>query len=129
MTLYLLDTHVLLWAASEPQRLPAAIRTRLDSPAIDLMYSTASLWEVAIKRNLGREDFRVEPRRLRTGLLENGYQELPIRGEHALAVDLLPPLHRDPFDRILLAQAHVEGATLLTADRLLAQYPGPIERI
>ncbi len=129
MTLYLLDTQVLLWAASEPQRLPAAIRTRLDSPAIDLMYSTASLWEVAIKRSLGREDFRVEPRRLRTGLLDNGYQELPIRGEHALTVDLLPPLHRDPFDRMLLAQAHVEGATLLTADRLLAQYPGPIERI
>ena len=93
------------------------------------MYSTASLWEVAIKRSLGREDFRVEPRRLRNGLLDNGYQELPIRGEHALTVDLLPPLHRDPFDRMLLAQAHVEGATLLTPDRLLAQYPGPIEQI
>ena len=129
MTLYLLDTHVLLWAASEPQRLPKATRALLDSSATDLMFSTASLWEVAIKRGLGREDFRVEPRRLRIGLLDNDYQELPIRGDHALAVDLLPPLHRDPFDRMLLAQAHVEGATLITADRLLAQYPGPIERI
>ncbi|MCY4214612.1 MAG: type II toxin-antitoxin system VapC family toxin [Gammaproteobacteria bacterium] len=129
MTLYLLDTHVLLWAASEPQRLPEATRALLDSSAADLMFSTASLWEVAIKRGLGREDFRVEPRQLRIGLLDNDYQELPIRGDHALAVDLLPPLHRDPFDRMLLAQAHVEGATLVTADRLLAQYPGPIERI
>lgn len=129
MTLYLLDTHVLLWAASEPQRLPKATRALLDSSAADLMFSTASLWEVAIKRGLGRADFRVEPRRLRIGLLDNDYQELPIRGDHALAVDLLPPLHGDPFDRMLLAQAHVEGATLLTADRLLAQYPGPIERI
>lgn len=129
MTLYLLDTHVLLWAASEPKRLPSATRTLLNNPAIDLMFSTASLWEVAIKRGLGRTDFRVEPRRLRTGLLDNGYQELPVRGEHALALDLLPPIHRDPFDRMLLAQAHAEGATLLTADRLLAQYPGPIERI
>lgn len=129
MTLYLLDTHVLLWAASKPQRLPKATRALLDSSATDLMFSTASLWEVAIKRGLGREDFRVEPRRLRIGLLDNDYQELPIRGDHALAVDLLPPLHKDPFDRMLLAQAHVEGATLITADRLLAQYPGPIERI
>ena len=129
MTLYLLDTHVLLWAASEPQRLPEATRALLDSSAADLIFSTASLWEVAIKRGLGREDFRVEPRQLRIGLLDNDYQELPIRGDHALAVDLLPPLHRDPFDRMLLAQAHVEGATLVTADRLLAQYPGPIERI
>ena len=129
MTLYLLDTHVLLWAASAPKRLPSATRTLLNNPAIDLMFSTASLWEVAIKRGLGRTDFRVEPRRLRTGLLDNGYQELPVRGEHALALDLLPPIHRDPFDRMLLAQAHAEGATLLTADRLVAQYPGPIERI
>ena len=129
MTLYLLDTHVLLWAAGEPERLPRATRALLDSPATDLLFSTASLWEIAIKRSLGREDFRVEPRRFRTGLLNNGYRELPIRGDHALAVDLLPPIHRDPFDRMLLAQTHVEGATLLTADRLLAQYPGPIERL
>lgn len=129
MTLYLLDTHVLLWAAGEPQRLPTATHATLDSPANDLTFSTASLWEVVIKRRLGREDFQVEPRRLRTGLLDNGYQELPIRGEHTLVVELLPSIHRDPFDRILLAQAHVEGATLLTADHLLAQYPGPIERI
>ena len=129
MTLYLLDTHVLLWAAGEPQRLPSATRAILDNPANDLMFSTANIWEIVIKRSLGREDFRVDPRRLRTGLLDNGYQELPIRGEHALAVDLLPTIHRDPFDRMLLAQAHVEGATLLTADHVLAQYPGPIERV
>jgi len=129
LTSYLLDTHVLLWAAGQPERLPPATRALLDNPAVDLLFSTASLWEIVIKRMLGRADFRVEPRRLHAGLLGNGYQELPIRSEHALALELLPPIHQDPFDRMLLAQAHIEGATLLTGDRWLAQYPGPIERI
>ncbi|MDE0371083.1 MAG: type II toxin-antitoxin system VapC family toxin, partial [Rhodospirillales bacterium] len=86
----------------------------------------ASLWEVAIKSGLGREDFRVDPRLLRRGLLENGYDELPVSGAHATAVDLLPPIHRDPFDRILVAQAQIEGITLLTTDEIVARYPGPI---
>lgn len=86
----------------------------------------ASLWEIVIKRSLGRDDFRVDPRLLRRGLLDNGYFELPVSGEHALAVDGLPPLHRDPFERLLVAQAQVERVTLLTADPLLGRYPGPV---
>jgi PIN domain nuclease of toxin-antitoxin system len=87
------------------------------------------LWEVAIKRGLGREDFRVDPRLLRRGLLDNGYRELPITSEHAVAVDGLPPIHKDPFDRLLVAQATVEGIALLTADPLVARYPGPVRQV
>lgn len=129
MSACLLDTHVLLWAAGISDRLPSSLRDRLANPAEEVVYSVASLWEIAIKRTLDRSDFRVEPRTLRKGLLATGYRELQVRGDHALALDLLPPIHRDPFDRMLLAQAHVEGLTLVTADGLLARYPGPIERI
>jgi PIN domain nuclease of toxin-antitoxin system len=87
------------------------------------------LWEVAIKRGLGRNDFQVEPRLLRRGLLDNGYSELPIGSNHAVALDGLAPLHKDPFDRILIAQATVEGITLLTTDPLVAQYSGPIRKV
>ena len=112
-----------------PERLPPALGDALANPAEEPVYSVVSLWEVAIKRRLDRPDFRVQPTTLRKGLLAAGYRELPVRGDHALALDLLPPIHRDPFDRMLLAQAHVEGLTLVTADGLLARYPGPIERI
>ena len=125
----LLDTHILLWAAGEPERLPAAARALVDDPLNELLFSPASLWEVAIKRGLGRSDFRADPRLLRRGLLDNGYGELPIRSEHAVAVDGLPAIHKDPFDRILVAQCLVEGITLLTADPLVAQYAGPIRRV
>lgn len=126
---FLLDTHLLLWAAGEPGRLSKAARKLLSDPANDLLFSAASLWEIAIKRTLGRQDFRVEPRLLRRGLMDNGYTELPITSEHALATEMLPPLHKDPFDRILIAQAIAEGITLLTVDSLVASYPGPIRKI
>ncbi|MGZ5445664.1 MAG: type II toxin-antitoxin system VapC family toxin [Thermoanaerobaculia bacterium] len=125
----LLDTQVLLWAAGQPERLSAAARRQLTSPSNELLFSAASLWEIAIKRSLGREDFRVEPRLLRRGLLDNGYTELPITSEHAVGIDALPDLHKDPFDRILLAQALAEGITLLTADAQLARYPGPVRKV
>ena len=125
----LLDTHLLLWAAGNPDRLPAAARRLLDDPQNEPIFSSASLWEVAIKHGLGRGDFRVDARLLRRGLLDNGYGELPITSEHAVALDSLPPIHKDPFDRILVAQSMVEGITLLTADRLVAQYPGPVRRV
>lgn len=126
---FLLDTHVLLWAAGAPQVLPSAARALLADETNELLFSAASLWEVAIKQQLGREDFRVDARLSRRGLLDNGYVELPITSAHAVALDLLPPLHKDPFDRILVAQALVEGVTLLTADTSLARYPGPIQII
>jgi PIN domain nuclease of toxin-antitoxin system len=124
----LLDTHVLLWAAGEPERLPEQARQLLEAPENELVFSVASLWEVAIKSALGREDFRVDAAVLRRGLIENGYLELPVAGEHAVAVAALPPLHRDPFDRLLVAQAQIEGIVLLTVDPLVAAYPGPIRK-
>ena len=125
----LLDTHVLLWAAGTPQRLPRAARALLEDEANELVFSAASLWEVAIKQQLGRDDFRADARLLRRSLLDNGYTEFPVTSAHAVALDLLPPLHKDPFDRMLIAQALVEGIMLLTADANLARYPGPIQAI
>lgn len=122
----LLDTHLLLWAAGSPERLSATTRTLLEAPENELFFSAASLWEIAIKRGLGRNDFQVDARVLRRGLLDNGYNELPITSEHSVAIDALPPIHKDPFDRILVAQAMVEGIILLTADALVARYPGPV---
>ncbi|MER8400094.1 type II toxin-antitoxin system VapC family toxin [Mesorhizobium sp. M0306] len=125
----LLDTHLLLWAAGEPGKLPPAALAEIENVDNHLTFSAASLWEIAIKCSLGRSDFRVDARLLRRGLIDNGYHELPITGEHAIAVEGLPPIHKDPFDRILIAQSIVEGITLLTVDDLVAQYPGPVRRL
>lgn len=125
----LLDTHLLLWAAGQPDRLSAQARVLFEDPLNELLFSSASLWEIAIKRGLGRNDFRVDPRLLRRGLVDNGYGELPITSEHAVTVEGLPTIHKDPFDRILVAQSIVEGFALVTADPLVAQYPGPIRKV
>ncbi len=125
----LLDTHLLLWAAGPLERLSAAARRLFDDPGNELSFSVVSLWEVAIKQRLGRADFQADARVLRRGLRDNGYVELSISGEHAVAVAGLPPLHKDPFDRMLVAQSVVEGITLLTADPLVAQYPGPVQLV
>jgi PIN domain nuclease of toxin-antitoxin system len=125
----LLDTHLLLWAAGDPDHLSAAARALIGAPENELWFSAASVWEITIKHGLGREDFQVNPRLLRRGLLDNGYRELPVGSEHAVAIDSLPPLHKDPFDRLLVAQAMVEGITLLTADAWVAQYPGPVQKV
>jgi PIN domain nuclease of toxin-antitoxin system len=125
----LLDTHLLLWAAGPSPHLSSAARQLIDDPDNELLASAASLWEIAIKSALGRPDFRVEPLTFRRNLLNNGYRELPVTGEHAVMIASLPPLHRDPFDRILLAQSIVEGITLLTSDLRLAQYPAPVRRV
>lgn len=110
-------------------RLSAKSRKLLSDPENELLFSAASLWEIAIKKTLGREDFRVEPRLLRRGLLDNGYTELPVTSQHAVGIDALPPLHEDPFDRLLLSQALSEGITLLTHDARLARYSGPVQRV
>jgi len=125
----LLDTHLLLWAAGEPRRLSRQARTLIDDTDNELLFSAASVWEVAIKRGLGREDFTVDARLLRRGLLDNGYSELPIHSLHVIATESLPPIHKDPFDRILVAQAVIEGIMLLTTDSRVAWYPGPIRRV
>jgi PIN domain nuclease of toxin-antitoxin system len=126
---YLLDTHILLWAAAGSDRLTSAARRLIGDPANTLVFSAASLWEIAIKSGLGRDDFQVDAKRLRTGLRDNGYVELPVTGAHAAAVADLPPLHRDPFDRLLIAQARIEGLELVTADRIVAQYGGSIRLV
>jgi PIN domain nuclease of toxin-antitoxin system len=125
----LLDTHLLLWAAGQPDRLSKTARELIDAESSELIFSVASLWEIVIKRGLGREDFKVDARLLRRGLLDNGYTELPIASEHVVAIDTLPPLHKDPFDRVLIAQALVEGVVLLTTDEVVARYPAPVRTV
>lgn len=122
----ILDTHLLLSAAAAPERLPAAAAEMIEDPGNVLVFSAASLWEVAIKAGLGRADFTADAGVLRRGLIENGYEELPVSAMHACAVAALPALHRDPFDRMLVAQALIEGLTLLTADEALRGYPGAV---
>ncbi len=122
----MLDTHLLLWAAGQPDRLPEEARALIDSPENELFFSAASIWEVVIKSGLGRSDIQADARVLRRGLLDNGYGELPVGSEHVVAIVGLPAIHKDPFDRILIAQAQVEGITLLTVDPTVAQYPGPV---
>ena len=125
----LLDTHLLIWAADGIERIPVGARELMADPDNDLFFSAASLWEIAIKRRLNRPDFQVDARMLRRGLIDNGYRELPILSEHAIAIDVLPPIHKDPFDRLLIAQAMVEGITLLTNDVIVAQYHAPVRLV
>ena len=125
----LLDTHLLLWAADSLERVPVGARALMADLENELLFSVVSIWEVAIKSGLNRPDFQVDARLLRRGLIDNGYVELPISGEHAVEVDTLPLIHRDPFDRLLIAQATVEGFVLLTNDVILERYQGPIRLV
>lgn len=126
----LADTHLLLWAAAEPGKLSDRAAAVLTDPDNEVRFSAASIWEVAIKTALAnRPDFHVDPGQLAAGLRSHGWGELPVTASHAIQVGLLPDLHRDPFDRILIAQAHIEHLTLLTHDPLVARYPGPIELV
>ena len=125
MTGYLLDTHLLLWAAVDSPRLPVRTRSVLEDPAAEVSFSVVSLWEIAIKLGLGRPDFQVDVVALRANARVSGIDEVPVYGEHVLAVRDLPSLHQDPFDRLLIAQARHEGLTLLTVDpRVLAYGDG-----
>lgn len=126
---FLLDTRLLLWAANEPERLSPRAVALMSDPNHELFFSAASLLEISIKHGLGRADFKVDTRLLRRSLLDNDYTELLITSAHAVFVESLPVVHKDPFDRILVAQASVEGITLLTADSTVARYPGPIESV
>lgn len=125
----LLDTHLLLWAAAGAAELPARAGALIEDPACTPLFSVASLLEIVIKRGLDRDDFQVDPNVLRRNLLDVGYVELPITSAHALAVEQLPSIHRDPFDRLLVAQAISEGITLFTHDPTVARYPGPIRHV
>jgi len=120
----LLDTHILLWCAEN--NLPAKFSQYVLDAQNTLYFSHASIWEVSIKYNLGRMDFKINPRELYDGLLSGGYKALPIHLNHIFEISKLPNIHKDPFDRILLSQAISENCFLLTADKILASYPGPI---
>lgn len=125
----LLDTHLLLWAAGSPERLSVEAQALIEDPENRLFFSAASIWEVTIKNGLGKPAFQIDPHLFRRGLVENDYEELPIISSHTLAISHLPPIHRDPFDRILVAQAEYEGILLLTSDEMVARYPGPIRQV
>jgi PIN domain nuclease of toxin-antitoxin system len=126
---FLLDTHLLLWAAGQPERLSKPARELIENPDNALYFSAASIWEIAIKSSLGREDFKADARLIRRGLIDNGYQEIAISSEHAAGVQALPLVHKDPFDRLLIAQSLSEGMPLVTVDPLLSQYPGMIQQV
>ena len=126
---FLIDTHLLIWAAVDPEKLSGKAVSLMTNPEHELLFSAASIWEIAIKNGLDRDDFKVDARLLRRGLLDNDYTELTISSAHAVLLESLPLIHKDPFDRILVAQATAEGITLLTADSTVARYPGPIELV
>ncbi|MDD5056419.1 MAG: type II toxin-antitoxin system VapC family toxin [Sideroxydans sp.] len=118
----LLDTHILIWALGEPKRLPKDARNALESPLNEVMFSAASIWEIAIKSQLERMNFNISPEEIAQAALDSGFVELPVRFGHGAKVASLPLHHRDPFDRILMAQAMIEPCHLLTADAILAKY-------
>lgn len=122
----LLDTHLLLWTISGDDRLSAQAKELIDDDRNELHFSVVNIWETAIKHNLGRQNFLFAPRHVRRGLLEHGFREIEIKSEHAIAAGELPRLHRDPFDRLLIAQAAAEDAILLTSDAAITRYSGSI---
>ncbi len=118
----LVDTHLVLWAAAGSRKLPKEARRLLEHPANEVFYSAASLWEIAIKAALRRIDFRVDLALLRTALATMEFEELPVSGAHAERLTTLPPIHKDPFDRMLIAQSLSESLVLLSNDAALEAY-------
>ena len=126
---FLFDTHVAIWVLFDDPCLSLAAREILNDPGNQFLFSVCNIWEIAIKRGLNSPGCQHNQREIRQYLLRNGSEELTIQSSHVIEVGNLPPIHKDPFDRILIAQAMVEGITLLTADRMIAQYPGPIRKV
>ncbi|SDN37155.1 type II toxin-antitoxin system VapC family toxin [Pseudomonas jinjuensis] len=125
----LLDTHILLWLAGNDPRLPKTVLQLVEDTRNTLVFSAASMWEIAVKRSRGRPDFPHDAPVIRQALLDAGYQELAIDSHHAMASTELPKIHGDPFDRILIAQAQLGGMVLVTADQTVARYPGAIKLV
>jgi len=125
----LIDTHLLLWASEDRARLPAKAQALMADPDNQLVFSAVNIWEVVVKHGLKRPDLDVDALVFRRQLLDAGYEEIPVTSLHALELAGLPLIHRDPFDRLLIAQAMAEGMRLLTADRQVAFYPGPVLKV
>ncbi len=126
---FLLDTHFVLWLPIGGRGIRRTARALLENSDNEFLFSAASVWEIALKRARYRGSFAFDPREIRGQMIENGYEELSVSGNHVLGVEALPPIHKDPFDRLLIAQAIVEGITLLTVDATVARYPGPIRKV
>ncbi len=124
----LVDTQLLIWLADRSEQLPLSVNAILQDPSQQLVFSLVSIWQTAIKYALGRPDFTMHPQQLQAGLLTYGFTQLPISSSHVIAVARLPSIHRDPFDRLLVAQAEVEGLTLMRTDKKLAQYGPHVQR-
>ena len=127
MSRFLVDTQLLLWNVYGSRKLPARVARLFRDGRHQFFYSAASLWEIAIKASRGREDFVADVEAIHGTLEENGFHELPVSAQHAVALSRLPPIHADPFDRMLIAQAIAEPMALVTTDERLAAYPGTIE--
>ena len=127
MSRFLVDTQLLLWNVYGSRKLPARVARLFRDGRHQFFYSAASLWEIAIKASSGREDFVADTAAIRDMLEENGFHELPVGAQHAVALSTLAPIHADPFDRMLVAQSIVEPMVLVTSDERLAAYPGTIE--
>jgi len=115
----LLDTHVLLWWRGEYRRIGASVREKIADPAVAVFFSSASIWEIAIKHASGKLHM---PANLLDTMAERGFLELPVRSTNGLRAGALPPHHADPFDRMLVAQAQSESLTLVTSDTRIAAY-------
>jgi PIN domain nuclease of toxin-antitoxin system len=118
----LLDTHLLIWALDELDRLPEAIRDLIENSSNEIVFSPVSIWEIAIKARLGRTDFAAQPDEIAAAAVAAGFVELPLHWQAAAAVANLPMHHRDPFDRVIVAQAMTEPIHLYTVDTKLASY-------
>ena len=125
----LLDTHIAMWSVEDSPRLSKKARRLIAEPENILFFSAITIWEISIKRGLGKHNFNYDPDEVRRTLLRDGYQELQLTSLQALSLKALPMIHRDPFDRILIAQALSEGLTLLTSEKTVAKYPGRIKLV
>ncbi len=126
---FLLDTHFILWLPIGGRGISRRARALLENSGNEFLFSAASLWEIALKRARYRDTFGFDPREVRRQMVGNGYEELPVLSQHVFALEALAPIHKDPFDRLLIAQAIVEGITLLTVDETVVRYPGPIRKV
>lgn len=119
---YLIDTHLLIWAVADSGKLSPIARRIFSDPKAECFYSAASIWEISIKRMKHPDKMPLSGVQARKLFLEAGFLELPITSVHAVSVTDLPDVHGDPFDRMLIAQAGIEGMTLVTHDAMVAKY-------